>query len=284
MSERPHLPGHIAAALQRAGQGADSAGQPWQGRDLSADGNPLHRFDQDDGAADPGYLAAIADLLAGNGSEQAVHEALATARVFTPILATLAEGGLGEHGFTEDKEADMALVTISAPDGRSALPVFTTVQALQRWHPQARPVAVHAPRAALSAVSEGAQLMVIDPGADVTFVLRRPAVWALAQQQPWQPSYLDDTLLPPLRRLADAESDIARIAVAPGHGVASRAADGRVLAGGGPGPELRLEISFRPGTPEDAIRAALGRIQQALAQDEAFARSVDSLELAIAAH
>ncbi|XQN48871.1 SseB family protein, partial [Glutamicibacter creatinolyticus] len=46
-----HLPGHIAAALAQAGSKSDSAGQSWEGRDLSGDGNPLHNFDKDDGLA-----------------------------------------------------------------------------------------------------------------------------------------------------------------------------------------------------------------------------------------
>ncbi|MFB0835106.1 SseB family protein [Arthrobacter halodurans] len=276
-----HLPGHIAAALERAGGGADSAGRPWAGRDLGGEGNPLHRFDQDDGAADAGYEAAIAALLAGTGSEEDVHRALASARVFIPVVATLADGGVGAHGFAEDKEADMALVTLTAPDGRRALPAFTTAARLGEWHPEARPVAVYAARAALSAVAEDAQLLVIDPGADVTFVLRRPGVWALAQQQPWLPSYRDPAHLDLLGRLAEGEPAVAGIAVGPGRGVATRSASGHVLAGGGPGPELRVELTFRAGTGEPDARAAATRIQRALGADAGFAEGVDSLELSL---
>ena len=277
-----HLPGHIAAALARAGSGTDSAGRPWEGRDLSGEGNPLHNFDDDNGLADPGYEAAIADLAAGTGSEEAVHRALSTARVFIPVVASLAEDQIGEHGFVEDKEADMALVTITAPDGRTALPAFTSVARLQAWHPEARPVAVYAARAALSAVSDGAQLVVVDPGAEVTFVLRRPAVWALAQQREWIPSYKDESHLPLLRSLAAAEPSVVGITAAPGRGVASRTSDGRVLPGGGPGPELRVEVTFRPGTAAADAQACAARIQAALGADRAFAEGVDSLELALA--
>src|SRR5512141_68772 len=85
------LPGHIAAALASAGGGADSAGRPWAGRSLSGEDARIHNFEDDDGAADAGYLAALAALAAGNGDEAAVVASLATARVFVPILATLAE-------------------------------------------------------------------------------------------------------------------------------------------------------------------------------------------------
>ncbi|MDN6169091.1 MAG: SseB family protein [Micrococcaceae bacterium] len=276
-----HLPGHIEAALLRAGEATDSAGQSWAGRDLSGGGNPLHHFDDDDGTADPGYLEAITALKAGSGTEQMVHEALAHARVFVPVVATLAEGGLGDHGFTEDKEADMALVTITAPDGRPALPVFSSVDRLQAWHGQARPVAVYAPRAALSAVAEKAQLLVIDPAAEATFVLRRPAMWALAQQQEWTPSYADETLLPLLQAAADADPAILGITAAPGRGGASRTADGPVMAGGGPGPELRVEVSLRSGMARDDVTDTVERLQRTLGADPEFGARVDSLELGL---
>ena len=96
-----HLPGHIAAALAGAGGATDSAGQPWAGRSLSGDDAKIHNFDDDDGTADAGYLAALSDLAAGTGDEAAVVAALATARVFVPILAQLAEEGeaaAGAHG------------------------------------------------------------------------------------------------------------------------------------------------------------------------------------------
>ncbi|RZU61849.1 SseB family protein [Zhihengliuella halotolerans] len=276
------LPGHIAAALQRAGGAADSAGQSWEGRDLSGEGNPLHDFDQDDGLADPGFTAALDRLRRKSGSEEDVVAALATARVFVPVVAALAEGGLGEHGFTEDKEADMALVTIKAPDGRSALPIFTSVAALQGWHPEARPVAVYAPRAALSAVQEDSQLLVVDPGAETTFVVRRPAMWALAQQRPWTPSYRDESLVELLRELSVGEPIVRRLALSAGSGVACRDRAGGVVPGGGHGPELRLTITFARETDPAQAQAAVGRLQKTLSTTKEFAEAVDSLEMRLA--
>src|SRR3954452_13030328 len=84
-----HLPGHIAPALAGAGGAADSAGQPWAGRSLSGDDAKIHNFEDDDGTADAGYLGAIARLAGGTADEAAVVAALATARVFVPILAQL---------------------------------------------------------------------------------------------------------------------------------------------------------------------------------------------------
>ena len=281
-SER-HLPGHIAAALARAGGPGDSAGQGWDGRDLSGEGNPLHNFDNDNGLIDAQLKAALDGLVAGTGSEQQVHAALAGARIYIAVVAQLADGGMGEHGFAEDKEADMALVTLNAPDGRKALPVFSSVENLQAWHAEARPVAVYASRAALSAVSEDAHMLVLDPGADFTFVLRRPGMWALARQQEWIPSYLSEELAAVVAELAASEEALAAIRIAPGRGVGSRTAAGAAVPGGGSGPELRLEFTFRPGIDEAGARECVSRIHARLTANQHFAENVDSLEVALQA-
>jgi hypothetical protein len=277
-TSRP-LPGHIAAALAGAGGAADSAGQPWAGRSLSGESASIHNFEDDDGAADAGYLAALAALAAGDGDEAAVVAALATARVFVPILATLAEEGEGAGGLHADKQADMALVTLKAPDGRTAMPVFTSAASLQAWHPEARPVAVYAARAALSAVAENAELLVLDPGSAVTFVVRRPAVWALAQQRDWTPSYADPELARSLGEAAAGFPAVRRVEIHPGGGVASRAADGTPLPGGGAGPELRVMLYLEDGLDAAGVQSIVSGLNSAWARNEVFAERVDSIEV-----
>lgn len=332
MTERASaLPPHIAAALGAVGGVADTAGQPWAGRDLAdRDGvKPYHRFDADDGSQDAGLRAALAALRAGNGGEAEVVASLATARVFVPIVATASEGGereAAERGTAEtanstdpddqhghqrrdtsgsathgDKESDMALVTVMAPDGRRALPIFSSTEKLSAWHRQARPVAVFAARAALSAVSEEAQLMVLDPGAELTFVVRRPALWALAQQHSWTPSYADGELraevhgvlervaLELSRRTARLDAPVGTdefplflgMDLLPGSGVHSKSADGSALSGGGPGPELRLVLLLREGLSTNDLEVFVAAVQEALSSNERFANQVDSLEISL---
>lgn len=273
------LPAHIAAALAGAGGAADSAGRPWAGRSLSGDDARIHNFEDDDGAADPGYLAALAALATGDGDEAAVVAALALARVFVPILATLAEEAEGANGLHADKQADMALVTLKAPDGRTAMPVFTSAASLKAWHPEARPVAVYAARAALSAVAEGAELLVLDPGAAVTFVVRRPAVWALAQQRDWTPSYADPELARSLGEAAAGFPAVRRVEIHPGGGVASLAADGTQLPGGGSGPELRVVLYLEDGLDAAGVQSLVSGLNGAWARNEVFAERVDSIEV-----
>jgi SseB protein N-terminal domain len=278
------LPGHIAAALAGAGGATDSAGQPWAGRSLSGDDARIHNFEDDDGAADAGYLTALAALAAGDGDEAAVVASLATARVFVPILARLAEEGegvAGRHGeeLHGDKQADMALVTLRAPDGRTALPVFTSAEALAAWHSEARPVAVYAARAALSAVAEGAELLVLDPGSAATFVVRRPAVWALARQQSWTPSYRDPAVAEAARSASAVFPALRRVEIHPGGGVGSAQAGGRQLPGGGAGPELRLVLYLEDGLDAAGVQSIVAGLNNAWARNETFAERVDSIEI-----
>ncbi|MEC5180283.1 SseB family protein [Arthrobacter sp. CG_A4] len=308
------LPGHIAAALAGAGRATDSAGRPWAGRSLAGEDARIHNFEDDDGMADPGYLAAIAALAAGEGDEAGVVAALSTARVFVPILAQLAEEGEGVtrpavdtmhgdkirgdklhgeklhgdkirgdklHGekLHGDKQADMALVTLKAPDGRTAMPLFTSAAALEAWHPEARPVAVYAARAALSAVAEGAELLVLDPGSAVTFVVRRPAVWALAQQRPWTPAYADPELAQSLGLAAVGFPEVRRVEIQPGGGVASVAADGRRYPGGGAGPEVRVVLYLDDGLDADGVQLIVAGLNTAWGRNEMFAERVDSIEV-----
>ncbi len=274
-----HLPGHIAAALAGAGGAADSAGQPWTGRSLAGDQAKIHNFEDDDGTADAGYLTAVADLQAGRGNEAGVIASLATARVFIPIVAQLAEEAEGQDGLQADKQADMALVTLKAADGRTAMPAFTTAAALAAWHPEARPVAVYAARAALSAVSEGAELLVLDPGADVTFVVRRPAMWALAQQQDWTPSYADPELARILLDSAGSFPAVRSLELLPGRGVAARTADGSVLAGGGAGPELQVVLYLAGGLDAGAVQQLVAGLQALWSRNVLFGERVDSIEI-----
>ncbi|MDM7990316.1 SseB family protein [Arthrobacter sp. zg-Y877] len=275
------LPGHIAAALAGAGGPVDSAGRPWSGRDLAGDGNPLHNFDADDGLADAGYTEALKNLIAGSGTEADVVASLATARVFVPIVAVLGEEAESEHGLTADKQADMALVSLTAPDGRKALPVFTSVAALEHWHPEARPVAVYTARAALSAVAEDAQLLVIDPGAEFTFVVRRPAMWALAQQRKWVPSYADAELVSMAETAAAPDRRILAVTLQQGQGTASRTAAGAPVTGGGAGPELRMVLQLAPGLDPQDVSALAAGLQQRLTANPEFVERVDSLDLKI---
>jgi hypothetical protein len=173
----------------------------------------------------------------------------------------------------------MALVTLKAADGRTAMPAFTSAQALAAWHPGARPVAVYAARAALSAVAEGAELLVIDPGSEVTFVVRRPAVWALAQQHAWTPSYADEALAGEIATAAAGFPAVRNIELYPAAGVSTVTGGGSVLPGGGAGPELQVVLYLEDGLDAVAVQELVSGLQTSWSRNVLFGERVDSIEI-----
>ena len=176
---------------------ADSAGVPWAGRSFEA--NP---FSTDDGSADPDLISAIQGFHT-SGDPSKVFEAAAKARFLIPLVANLGESGEGAHGQTVDKSAELSIVTVKAPDGANALPIFSSVAAMQKWNPEARPVPADAARVAIAAASEGNTRIVLDATSETEFVFRRPAIAALGKGLSWQAPHLN-------RDLTSQMADIAR--------------------------------------------------------------------------
>ncbi|WP_144942241.1 SseB family protein [Kocuria salsicia] len=273
------LPPHIAAQLRSAGGATDTGGQIWEGRNLGEGTSHAHQFSKDPGTADPRLERALSAWREGRLGEQDLVAALGSARVFVPIVARVSQSHITEDGLVSDKEADMALVSLTASDGRAALPVFTSTAALQAWNAQARPVAVEIRRAALSAVQDGSSMLVIDPGTDPAFVVRRPALWAVAQGQEWTPSYRDFAVDDAVVRAGLGIDGVQAALAGPGRGLAALRADGTPLTGGGEGPELTVTLQLRAGMSQHEVRAAVERYQQRLAAEQVMADAVDSVEL-----
>ena len=133
------------------------------------------RFRGDRGGAEPRVAAALAAYQAGRGSEQAVLAALATARLLVPVVAVLADGTAAKG----DKDSEMVLPTLIGRDGRPAVLAFTSLDALARWRPNARPVPAEADRVWRGAVAEGCAV-VIDVAGPVPLAVEGARLAALA--------------------------------------------------------------------------------------------------------
>ena len=117
--------------------------------------------------ADPVLLAALADP----SDERALMRPSRPPRLLVPIVAEpVAVDDSGEH--LVEKQTDMAAVTLVAPDGARALPVFTSMDAIAAWDASARPVPVTAARAAQAAVSERCDVIVVDVAGRQPLALR----------------------------------------------------------------------------------------------------------------
>ncbi len=229
---------------------------------------PSSGFSDDDGSADPALTSVLADFSAGTASLTEVVARLGGTRLLIPILAELETSGVGEHGQKVDKEASAGVVALEAPDGRRALPVFSSVASMAAWRPDARPVPVDAPRAALSAVSEDWSLLVLDPSGPVTVLVPRPAVWALAQGKQWAPAVADGVVA------ADVAAEIADAVSGIEHVAAVRAETGRSA-------EVAVVLSIDSGLDRRGLDVVLAQVNAALAGSDLVSERVDSLELRI---
>jgi hypothetical protein len=238
---------------------------------------PTSQFAGDDGSADAELVRLLDGFRTGTTPLRDVVARLAATRVLVPVLAEVEQTATVEHAGSAlevDKEASAGVVALEAPDGRRALPVFSSVAAMQAWRRDARPVPVEATRAALSAVAEKWALLVLDPAGPVTVLVPRPAVWALAQGQTWRPA-----LVPTADGLtvdADVARAIADAAAPVQHVVRAHAEPGRTA-------EVAVVLALDPGLDRAGLDTVLGQVNARLAAAKVVADRVDSLELRIGA-
>ena len=238
----------------------DSGGVPWSGRQLTSTG-----FDGDVGAADINLLAALE-----HQDETALMRAVAHARLLVPIVAAPSEVDdpveLMVEKFALNSATDMAVVTLTSPDGQRALPVFTSLAALSAWDATARPSPVASSRAAQVAVSERCDVILLDLGSGHERVLRPSMVWALAQQRDWIPAHTDPFVAQALSRATADEEDVVDCV---GEGDP---------AGAG---ILRVVLSLRAGLDSDRVQALATRIGEQIATDGEARARIDGLAFTI---
>lgn len=236
---------------------SDSAGVPWHGREL-----PHGDFAGDGGEADAALVRALT-----TGGESAVMRHLAAARLFVPVRAVATETGEGAHGQVADTEADMAVVLLKHPDGRTALPVFSSIADLATFDPSVRPVAVEAPRAAQAAVNERADLMVLDCASEQAFEVRGSMVWALAQQRQWLPAEEDPFVASAIERICAAYPAVQEHSLSPG------VPDGQGV--------LQIRLTLMPGLTEDQVQQLVTEMAEELAADGELRARIDGLSFSV---
>ncbi|CAN7409859.1 SseB family protein [Knoellia sp. LjRoot47] len=218
-------------------------------------------FEGDDGSAPPGLTAALENV-----DPAALMAALRESRLLVPIVAEPVETAT-EGGLTVDKQTDMAAVTLVAPDGERALPVFSSLAALAAWDPAARPVPVTAARAGQAAVSERCDVVVVDVAGPQTRVLRPSMVWALAQERDWTPPHLDEFVATGAARAVADEPQVVS------HSIEEGAPTGQGVLG--------IVLELTPGLDPAEVQAVATRVGERLATDGELRARIDGLAFRI---
>lgn len=249
-------------------------------------------YSDDDGSADPALAAALARYAqargaataagsgsgtaaatgagAGDGPRRAAAEvaaALQGARLLVPVVAVLGEAETGADGLRREKSSDMAVPVIEAPDGRRALPAFTSSATLARWRPDARPVAVPLHQALQAVAHERADTLLIDLAGPVPYELTgadlRAAARGTAGRDPLADPAVREAVGAALRTALAAQPGVVRAHLGPAR----------------PGNDGTLALVLA----DDADPAATGQaVARALAADETLrAVLVQGLDLAL---
>lgn len=251
--------------MSRPSNSADSAGQPWAGRSFTP--NP---FAGDDGLMPAELGAALARFRAGEAGPEAVVDAFRRSRLLIPLIAHAGDVGVNAEGLTVDKTQELSIVTVTAPDGRKVLPVFSSVEAMTRWRSDARPVPADGIRVAIAAAGDETDLVILDPTSETEFALRRPAVWAVAQELPWQPAWTDPAVLDAVRATLH---DVPAV-----RGVELEPADPEARLRG---PEVRIVLQLSAGLGQEQVAAVVQTLAARWAAQETIALRIDSLTVQI---
>ncbi len=252
--------------------GSAAATASWSGRTLPASG-----FEDDSGEPDPQLVAALAATARRPTArgERDLLDAVAGARWLVPVVAVhdvvvhdvvggamaSAADGRGERAV--EASTDLAVPLVTGPGGQRGLPVFTGLSALQAWSASARPVPVSSAAAARAALSEGCEVMLVDPGCEHAVVLRPSMVWALAERRPWLPGHLDPVVAEGVRRSVTAEEVVG-----------SHAVDAGEPAGAG---IVRVSLALRAGLGSEQVRDVLARIGERVGSDAQVRVRLDGL-------
>lgn len=165
------------------------------------------------------------------------------------------------RAFPSEKAVEVMLITIKGSDGRIALPAFTSLDALSRWKAGARPVPASTQRVCAGALSEGADLVVIDPAGPAMVELSGAVLWALAEGRAMAPLADDLAVIGAIR---DATEDM------------TRAFSGTFLQpGADQSTDLVIQLVARAGADPAELRDAAAELASRLAADPIMRSRVD---------
>jgi hypothetical protein len=194
------------------------------------------RFRNDNGSAEPRVAAALAAFGSGQGSEHAALSALASSRLLVPIVAAAGGGGDPARGGAGGaKESEVCLPTLVGHDGRRAIPVFTSLEAMARWRQEARPVPTMADEVWRAAAGDGCAV-VVDIAGPVPAAVDGARLAALASGRPVPAPHEDPDVLAAVSAAAEGKREITGFRLAPG----------------GDGADLGIQVTLRPGCAQAA--------------------------------
>lgn len=287
--DKPRASG-IPSSVQPGGL-TDSAGYPWQGRTFD---HHETAFSNDDGSMPTQWQEVVQQLrtvaaqyhqhvLQCEQSDEceknhfsALAQAqtnalltLSTQRLLVPLVTEAGEFGHTPEGRTVEKTQELSIVTVQAPDGRTAMPVFSSVDTMRQWNAEARPIPMPAPQIALAAASEHTDLIIIDAASpDWQFGVRRTQLESVARATPIHPAWSDHLVIEEMRQSVADETRVYSLQLLVGD------PEMRLLA-----PEVTVRLTLQTGLHKPEVDQLIQQLQHRWATNETIAARVDSMTL-----
>ncbi|NYH54327.1 hypothetical protein HNR06_003916 [Nocardiopsis arvandica] len=172
-------------------------------------------FRDDDGSADPEVEARLREHASGRNGDRQVLAALSGSRVLIPVVATATGTEEGFGGLTKDKHSEVAVPIMTGKDGRRGMLAFTSVDAVRRWRPDARPVPFTTKDACQAAVEEGADALVIDVAGPAPYTVQGRFLTMLAETGAVPEPREDPQVLALVYQVTHTEFGIERVRIHP---------------------------------------------------------------------
>ncbi|MFD6952435.1 hypothetical protein A6A08_03610 [Nocardiopsis sp. TSRI0078] len=172
-------------------------------------------FRDDDGGADPEVEARLREHASGRTGDRQVLAALSGSRVLIPVVAVATETEEGVGGLTKDKHSEVAVPIMTGKDGRRGMLAFTSVDAVRRWRPDARPVPFTTKDACQAAVEEDADALVVDVAGPVPYTVQGRFLTMLAETGVVPEPKEDPQVLALVYRVTHTEFGIERVRIHP---------------------------------------------------------------------
>ncbi|MEU0238005.1 MULTISPECIES: SseB family protein [Nocardiopsidaceae] len=172
-------------------------------------------FRDDDGGADPEVESCLRRHAAGEIGDRQVLAALSRSRLLIPVVAVATGTEEGVGGLTKDKSSEVAVPIMTGRDGRRGVLAFTSVDAVRRWRPDARPVPFTTKDACQAAVEEGADALVVDVSGPVPHTVQGRFLTMLAETGAVPEPKDDPQVLALVYRVTHGEFGIERVRIHP---------------------------------------------------------------------
>ena len=145
---------------------------------MSTLGRASAHYAGDRGEADARLRRLLAAGTSGHEAYLKAVAALCTARFLLPVVALGDDAGTGPD---PGRHAELRAVQLATADGSTAMVVFTGLDALITWRPDARPVPCRLDEVAVAAAEQGSVAILVDVAGPHPLVIEAALIAELAQ-------------------------------------------------------------------------------------------------------